>query len=80
MAQKTDNIHKRRKSTIRKGYIFMLAVLLLMIGFLVRLVTIQNTNVKEIEDKYINKNYRVDTQKLSEETSMPPMALSSPPQ
>lgn len=63
MAQKTDNIHKRRKSTIRKGYIFMLAVLLLMIGFLVRLVTIQNTNVKEIEDKYINKNYRVDTLK-----------------
>lgn len=65
MAQKTDNIHKRRKSTIRKGYIFMLAVLLLMIGFLVRLVAIQNTNVKEIEDKYINKNYRVDTLKAA---------------
>ena len=65
MAQRNDTIQRRRKSLINKGYVFMLLVLICMVVFLAKLLAIQNTNVKEIEDQYINKNYRVDTLKAA---------------
>lgn len=51
----------KRKKTLRWGYLFALVALVVFVVFIARIVILQNTNVEEIQDDYINKNYREAT-------------------
>ncbi|WP_417427888.1 penicillin-binding transpeptidase domain-containing protein [Halpernia sp.] len=51
----------KRKKALRWGYLFALTALLVFVVFVARIVVLQNTNVEEIQDDYINKNYREAT-------------------
>lgn len=54
-----NNIYdKLRSNALQKGYIFGLLIVALFIVFIVRIFILQNTNVKEITENYIDKNYR----------------------
>ncbi len=55
----------KRKKTLRWGYLFTVVALLLFITFMARIVILQNTNVEEIKNDYINKNYRQATLKAA---------------
>ncbi|WP_294290323.1 penicillin-binding transpeptidase domain-containing protein [uncultured Chryseobacterium sp.] len=56
--QKQNEYDNKRKKTLRWGYLFAVVALCVFTLFLARIVILQNTNVQEIKDDYINKNYR----------------------
>lgn len=62
---KINEYDNRRSRTLRWGYAFAGVAFLLFIMFLARIIILQNTNVKEIEDNYISNNYREATQKAA---------------
>ncbi|CEJ67779.1 penicillin-binding transpeptidase domain-containing protein [Chryseobacterium oranimense] len=63
--QKQNEYDNKRKKTLRWGYLFAVGVLCVFVMFLARIVILQNTNVQEIKDDYINKNYREATLKAA---------------
>lgn len=63
--QKQNEYDNKRKKTLRWGYLFAVVALCVFIMFLARIVILQNTNVQEIKDDYINKNYREATLKAA---------------
>ncbi|KFF28394.1 penicillin-binding transpeptidase domain-containing protein [Chryseobacterium vrystaatense] len=63
--QKQNEYDNKRKKTLRWGYLFAVGVLCVFVLFLTRIVILQNTNVQEIKDDYINKNYREATLKAA---------------
>ena len=54
----TNEFEKKRSRTLRWGYLFAGFAFLLFMVFLGRILVLQNTNVQEIKDDYISKNYR----------------------
>ncbi|KQT22336.1 peptidoglycan glycosyltransferase [Chryseobacterium sp. Leaf404] len=56
--QNQNEYDKKRKKTLRWGYLFAVVALCVFALFLGRIVLLQNTNVTEIKEDYINKNYR----------------------
>lgn len=64
MAKQNDYDTKRKK-TLRLGYLFAGFAFLLFVVFLGRILILQNTNVEEIKNDYINKNYREATLKAA---------------
>ena len=63
--QKQNDYDSKRKKTLRWGYLFAVVALCIFMLFLGRLVVLQNTNVAEIKEDYINKNYRKATLKAA---------------
>ncbi|WP_294209479.1 penicillin-binding transpeptidase domain-containing protein [uncultured Chryseobacterium sp.] len=63
--QKQNEYDNKRKKTLRWGYLFAVVALCVFVMFLARIVILQNTNVQEIKDDYINKNYREATLKAA---------------
>lgn len=63
--QNQNEYDSKRKRTLRWGYLFAVVALCLFAVFLGRIVVLQNTNVQEIKDDYINKNYREATLKAA---------------
>ncbi|MGU3374648.1 penicillin-binding transpeptidase domain-containing protein [Chryseobacterium sp. M5A1_1a] len=63
--QKQNEYDNKRKKTLRWGYLFAVVALCMFVMFLARIVILQNTNVQEIKDDYINKNYREATLKAA---------------
>lgn len=63
--QKQNEYDNKRKKTLRRGYLFAVVALCVFVMFLARIVILQNTNVQEIKDDYINKNYREATLKAA---------------
>ncbi|WP_294301053.1 penicillin-binding transpeptidase domain-containing protein [uncultured Chryseobacterium sp.] len=63
--QKQNEYDNKRKKTLRWGYLFAVVALCVFTMFLARIVILQNTNVQEIKDDYINKNYREATLKAA---------------
>ena len=63
--QKHSDYDIKRKKTLRWGYVFAFAAFLLFVLFLGRIIILQNTNVKEIKEDYISKNYREATLKAA---------------
>lgn len=63
--QKQNEYDNKRKKTLRWGYLFAVVALCVFVMFLARIVVLQNTNVQEIKDDYINKNYREATLKAA---------------
>lgn len=55
----------KRKRTLKWGYFFALVAFVLFAVFLGRILLLQNTNVEEIREDYINKNYRNATLKAA---------------
>lgn len=55
----------KRKRTLKWGYFFALVAFVLFAVFLGRIILLQNTNVEEIREDYINKNYRNATLKAA---------------
>lgn len=51
----------KRKKALRWGYLFAFLAFVVFIVFVARIVFLQNTNVEEIQDDYISKNYREAT-------------------
>lgn len=56
--QKQSDFDRKRRKTLRWGYLFALVAFLVFVLFLVRIVILQNTNVEAIKEDYISKNYR----------------------
>ncbi|WP_226063642.1 penicillin-binding transpeptidase domain-containing protein [Kaistella polysaccharea] len=56
-----NEFEKKRSKTLRWGYLFTGFAFVLFMVFLARILVLQNTNVQEIKDDYINKNYREAT-------------------
>ncbi len=56
-----NEFEKKRSMTLRWGYLFAGFASILFMVFLGRIIILQNTNVQEIKDDYINKNYREAT-------------------
>ncbi|WPO82844.1 penicillin-binding transpeptidase domain-containing protein [Chryseobacterium sp. JJR-5R] len=63
--QKPNEYDSKRKKTLKWGYLFTGVALCMFVMFLARIVILQNTNVQEIKDDYINKNYREATLKAA---------------
>lgn len=63
--QKQNEYDNKRKRTLRWGYLFAVVALGLFVVFLTRIIVLQNTNVQEIKNDYINKNYREATLKAA---------------
>jgi cell division protein FtsI (penicillin-binding protein 3) len=63
--QKPNEYDNKRKKTLKWGYLFTVVALCVFVMFLARIVILQNTNVQEIKDDYINKNYREATLKAA---------------
>ena len=63
--QKQNEYDNKRKNTLRWGYLFAVVALCVFVMFLARIIILQNTNVQEIKDDYINKNYRTATLKAA---------------
>lgn len=63
--QKNNEFDIKRKNTLKWGYAFAFGAFVLFILFLVRIVVLQNTNVEEIREDYISKNYREATLKAA---------------
>lgn len=63
--QKQNEYDNKRKKTLRWGYLFAVVALCVFVMFLARIIILQNTNVQEIKDDYINKNYREATLKAA---------------
>lgn len=64
MAKQNDYDIKRKK-TLRWGYLFTGFAIVLFTVFLGRILILQNTNVEEIKNDYINNNYREATLKAA---------------
>lgn len=64
MAKQNDYDSKRKK-TLKWGYLFAGVAFLTFLVFLGRIIFLQNTNVEEIKNDYINKNYREATLKAA---------------
>ena len=60
-----NEFEKKRIKTLRWGYLFAGFAFILFLIFLGRILVLQNTNVQEIKDDYINKNYREATLKAA---------------
>lgn len=60
-----NEFEKKRSNTLRWGYLFTGFAFILFVVFLGRILVLQNTNVQEIKDDYINKNYREATLKAA---------------
>ncbi|KEY18098.1 penicillin-binding transpeptidase domain-containing protein [Kaistella antarctica] len=60
-----NEFEKKRSKTLRWGYLFTGFAFVLFVVFLARILILQNTNVQEIKDDYINKNYREATLKAA---------------
>ncbi len=60
-----NEFEKKRSRTLRWGYLFAGFAFVLFMVFLGRILVLQNTNVQEIKDDYINKNYREATLKAA---------------
>ncbi len=56
--QKQSDFDRKRRKTLRWGYLFALVAFLVFVLFLVRILILQNTNVQAIKEDYISKNYR----------------------
>ncbi len=56
--QNKNNFDNKRRKTLRWGYLFALVAFLAFTLFLGKIIVLQNTNVQEIKDDYISKNYR----------------------
>ncbi|MFP3592154.1 penicillin-binding transpeptidase domain-containing protein [Chryseobacterium sp. SIMBA_038] len=63
--QKQNEYDNKRKRTLRWGYLFAVVALCVFVMFIARIIILQNTNVQEIKDDYINKNYREATLKAA---------------
>lgn len=63
--QKPSEYDNKRKKTLRWGYLFAVGALCVFVLFITRIVILQNTNVQEIKDDYINNNYRNATLKAA---------------
>ncbi|KQT24533.1 peptidoglycan glycosyltransferase [Chryseobacterium sp. Leaf405] len=63
--QKPSEYDNKRRNTLRWGYLFAVVALCVFVMFLARIVILQNTNVQEIKDDYINNNYRTATLKAA---------------
>ncbi|WP_332453366.1 penicillin-binding transpeptidase domain-containing protein [Chryseobacterium aquaticum] len=63
--QKQNEYDNKRKKTLRWGYLFAMGALCVFVLFIARIVVLQNTNVQEIKDDYINNNYRTATLKAA---------------
>lgn len=63
--QKPNEYDNKRKKTLKWGYLFTVVALCMFVMFLARIIILQNTNVQEIKDDYINKNYREATLKAA---------------
>lgn len=63
--QKQNEYDNKRKKTLRWGYLFAVGALCVFVLFIARIVVLQNTNVQEIKDDYINNNYRNATLKAA---------------
>ncbi|MDL1913901.1 MAG: peptidoglycan glycosyltransferase [Bergeyella sp.] len=62
---KQNEYDTKRKKTLKWGYLFSVVAFLVFIVFFGRIVLLQNTNVEEIKNDYINKNYRESTLKAA---------------
>ena len=60
-----NDFEKKRSKTLRWGYFFAGFAFILFLVFLGRILVLQNTNVQEIKDDYISKNYREATLKAA---------------
>jgi len=60
-----NEFENKRSKTLRWGYLFAGAAFILFVVFLGRILILQNTNVQEIKDDYISKNYREATLKAA---------------
>ena len=60
-----NEFENKRSKTLRWGYLFAGGAFILFIVFLARILILQNTNVQEIKDDYISKNYREATLKAA---------------
>lgn len=56
--QKQSDFDRKRRKTLRWGYLFALVAFLVFVLFLIRILILQNTNVEAIKEDYISKNYR----------------------
>ena len=63
--QKPSEYDNKRKKTLRWGYLFAVGALCVFVLFIGRIILLQNTNVQEIKDDYINNNYRNATLKAA---------------
>lgn len=63
--QKKNEFNIKRRKALIWGYAFAGMAALLMLVFFFRIIYLQNTNVKEIQDNYIAKNFRTDTLKAA---------------
>ncbi|KQS89982.1 penicillin-binding transpeptidase domain-containing protein [Chryseobacterium sp. Leaf394] len=63
--QNQNEYDNKRKKTLRWGYLFAVVALCVFALFMGRIVLLQNTNVTEIKEDYINKNYREATLKAA---------------
>jgi cell division protein FtsI (penicillin-binding protein 3) len=58
-----NSFEVKRKKTLKWGYLFTGVVIITFVSFLFRILNLQHTNVEEIKNDYINKNYREATLK-----------------
>jgi cell division protein FtsI (penicillin-binding protein 3) len=58
-----NSFEVKRKKTLKWGYLFTGVVIITFVSFLFRILQLQHTNVEEIKNDYINKNYREATLK-----------------
>lgn len=63
--QRNNEYDTKRKKALRWGYLFAATAFLVFLVFLTRIVLLQNTNVEEIRNDFINKNYREATLKAA---------------
>ncbi|MEN2436334.1 penicillin-binding protein [Weeksellaceae bacterium A-14] len=62
---KMNDYDTKRKKTLKWGYLFAGVAFVVFVIFLARIIVLQNTNVEEIKNDYINKNYRTATLKAA---------------
>lgn len=63
--QKKNDFDIKRRNALRWGYAFSGIAGILMLVFFFRIIFLQNTDVKEIQENYIAKNFRTDTLKAA---------------
>ncbi|MFC6266828.1 penicillin-binding transpeptidase domain-containing protein [Frigoriflavimonas asaccharolytica] len=63
--QNQNDFELKRKNTLKWGYLFAGVAIVTFVVFLVQIVRLQNTNVEEIQNDYINNNYREATLKAA---------------
>ncbi len=64
MPQQND-FEMKRKNTLKWGYLFAGVAMVISVVFIGRILLLQNTNVEEIQNDYINNNYREATLKAA---------------